>query len=199
MGAACVGVAIGALIALCWPVLAKLEPGLLRSAAIIFTGALLIAPPWLRRLVWHEIANRVAVGERQRLGLPWVIDGDTIEDRADGVRYRLANIDAPETGDNAKCFRERELGEAAKSAAIKLVRTASDVAVRRTWRIDRYGRRVAFVLVDGRDLGELLVRHGLARPWRGRRRRWCGRNGGLAKIAKAQGAAFSCRTCREWR
>src|SRR5262245_10996333 len=31
------------------------------------------------------------------ISAPWVIDGDTIDDRATRTRYRLQNIDAPET------------------------------------------------------------------------------------------------------
>ncbi len=39
---------------------------------------------------------------------------------------------------------------------------------------DRYGRTLARVAVDGRDLGELLVGVGLARPYHGERRQsWC--------------------------
>ena len=73
----------------------------------------LLAPPPVSRFVWHTIAN-VAVAPPQRVQRPWVIDGDTLDDLDTGVRFRLANIDAPETGDNAKCFKERERGEAAK-------------------------------------------------------------------------------------
>jgi endonuclease YncB( thermonuclease family) len=128
---------------------------------------------------------------------PWIIDGDTLDDRAEGVRYRLANIDAPEL--EGKCFRERARAHAAKDAATSLVRRAKQVSVRRTFRWDMYGRRAAFVLVDGQGLGELLVQRGLAVPWRGRRKRWCGPNGGLALIAASGGPSFACTTCRLWR
>lgn len=151
------------------------------------------------RFLWHSLANAMADGVELRLTDPWVVDGDTIDDRALGIRYRLANIDAPETGDNAKCFRERERGELAKRTAIQLVRRAKTVTVRRTWRTDRHRRRVAFVLVDGRDLGQVLIELGLARPWRGRRERWCGRRGGLARIAETGAMPFACSTCKGWR
>lgn len=40
---------------------------------------------------------------------------------------------------------------------------------------DRYGRTLARVAIDGRDLVELLVGVGLARPYHGERRLgWCG-------------------------
>lgn len=152
----------------------------------------------LLRSAWHDLANTFAERRPRALRAPWVIDGDTIDDRAAGVRYRVANIDAPETGENAKCFRERHRGELAKREAIRLVKRARSTQVRRTWRTDRYGRRVAFVLVDGQDLGEALIERGLARPWRGRRERWCGPRGGLAKIAETGAMPFSCNACASW-
>ncbi len=146
-----------------------------------------------------DVQDNVRAEGPHILRRPWVLDGDTIDDKASGVRYRLANIDAPETGDNAKCFRERQQGEAAKRAAILAIRKAQIVSARNTHRTDRYGRRVAFVYVDGRDLGELLVESGLAVPWAGSRNRWCGPSGQLAGLAKARSEQFSCKTCKHWR
>jgi endonuclease YncB( thermonuclease family) len=160
----------------------------------------ILLPVWhWRYFLWHSFANATAFEAPKPLVRPWIIDGDTIDDRAIGVRYRLANIDAPETGDNAKCYNERRRGELATGAAIRLVRAARSVTVRRTWRTDRYGRRVAFVLVDGEDLGSALVQLGLAHPWRGSRERWCGPRGGLARISRTGGQAFACQACRRWR
>jgi endonuclease YncB( thermonuclease family) len=171
------------------------------NAALLFAAVFvtLAAPPPVLRFFWHEFANRWGVKPPTPVLSPHVIDGDTIHDVANGLRYRLANIDAPETGDNAKCHRERERGEDAKSVAHQLVANATRVEVRTTFRMDQYGRRIAFVLVDGVDLGEILVQRGLARPWRGTRRRWCGRNGGLAKIAQAGLKRHACSACAHWR
>ena len=38
---------------------------------------------------------------------------------------------------------------------------------------DRYGRTLAAIRVDGVDVGDQLVREGLARTWAGRREPWC--------------------------
>ncbi len=160
--------------------------------------AAILVLPQTRYFLWHGPANWLAF-EKPRPIAAWVIDGDTIDDRRTGVRYRLANIDAPETGDNAKCFKERERGEQARAVAIRMVRAASTVSVRRTFRTDIYGRRIAFVLVDGEDLGRALMKRGLARPWVGLRRKWCGSHGGLAKIAVSGLMAHNCGTCRAWR
>lgn len=108
-----------------------------------------------------------------------VIDGDTIEDMTADITYRLENIDTPETGSRARCAAERTLGNRATSAARDLITNAGALEIRATGRIDRYQRAIAFVLIDGRDLGETLIAEGLARPWRGRREPWCDANGNL--------------------
>jgi micrococcal nuclease len=108
-----------------------------------------------------------------------VIDGDTLEDMAADITYRIVNIDTPETGSRAQCTAERALGDRATDTARTLVSHADDVEMRPTGRIDRYGRTIAYVLIDGRDLGETLIAEGLARPWRGRREPWCDQTGNL--------------------
>lgn len=108
-----------------------------------------------------------------------VIDGDTLEDMATDITYRIVNIDTPETGGRAQCSAERALGDRATETARSLVGHADDVEMRPTGRIDRYGRTIAYVLIDGRDLGETLIAEGLARPWRGRREPWCDQSGNL--------------------
>lgn len=115
-----------------------------------------------------EIASRVRV-----------IDGDTIEDLRAGATYRLVNIDTPETGSRARCSAERALGDRATEAARTLIAHARQLELRATGRIDRYGRIIAVVLIDGQDMGETLMAEGLARPWRGRREPWCDANGNL--------------------
>lgn len=101
----------------------------------------------------------------------WVIDGDTIDVR--GTRVRVANLDTPDIGSHAKCAAERQLGEASKRHAIQLVRSAKRVEIVRPERLDRYGRTVAHISLDGRDFGEMMLRAGQARPWRGRSSNWC--------------------------
>lgn len=107
-----------------------------------------------------------------------VIDGDTIVDTTTGERIRLSNIDTPETGGRAQCRAERLAGEAATRAAREIVESGT-VTLRRSGRTDRYGRTIGSVLVDGRDLGEIMMERGLARPWRGRREAWCAADGSL--------------------
>lgn len=103
-----------------------------------------------------------------------VIDGDTFTIRAE--RIRIANIDAPEIG-HPKCDAERRLGLVARKRLAELL-GSGQVDVEKgdpeSGRIkDRYGRTLALVYVDGKDVGETLIEELLARPWQGRRRNWC--------------------------
>lgn len=108
-----------------------------------------------------------------------VIDGDTLEDMRDDITYRIVNIDTPETGSRARCSAERELGNRATATVRTLISQTRRVDVRPTGRTDRYGRTIAFVVLDGHDMGETLIAAGLARPWRGRREPWCDNSGNL--------------------
>jgi micrococcal nuclease len=99
------------------------------------------------------------------------IDGDTIINPA-GEMIRIANIDTAEI--EGRCESERALAQKAKAATQSALDRAGSVTLRPYERSrDRHGRTLAYVLVDGRDLGELLVAQGLARRWTGRRQSWC--------------------------
>jgi micrococcal nuclease len=100
---------------------------------------------------------------------PVVIDGDTFRLGAETIR--IANIDTPEAPPRARCMAEgrlaglatRELGQLLASGDLTLQREGQD----------RYGRTLARVSVDGRDVGEALIDGGFAVAWAGRRADWC--------------------------
>jgi endonuclease YncB( thermonuclease family) len=99
-----------------------------------------------------------------------VVDGDTFW--LDGVKIRIADIDAPEIHPS-RCDREEQLGQAAKLRLLDLL-NAGGFALRSGDRDhDRYGRALRDVTRGGASLGETLVREGLARTWEGHRRSWC--------------------------
>jgi endonuclease YncB( thermonuclease family) len=109
-----------------------------------------------------------------------VIDGDTVAVARE--RIRLLGIDAPETRE-ARCERERVAGYRTKARIVDLLRFSQSVDIRRQGH-DPYGRTLARIIVDGRDLGEQLVRENLALPYRAgaearadRLARWCGPGG----------------------
>lgn len=106
------------------------------------------------------------------LGL-YAIDGDTLRVRETGEIIRILNIDTPETGSRARCDSERNRAAAATRRARALINDAREVDIERSGKIDRYGRTLARIRVDGRDLGAQLVAEGHARRWNGRREAWC--------------------------
>ena len=109
----------------------------------------------------------------QGTGAYEVIDGDTI--RAPyGVKYRLMGFDAPETF-QAKCDAELALGKRA-TERLKELLASGEVRIIESGKIDRYGRTLAHLTVNGRDIGSVLIGEGLARRYDGRTKResWCG-------------------------
>jgi micrococcal nuclease len=100
-----------------------------------------------------------------------VIDGDTI--RYGGVKIRLEDIDAPEVF-SPRCASEAARGERATRRLLELMNAGPFRLVANGRDEDRYGRKLRTIERDGRSLGDVLVAEGLARPWDGARRSWCG-------------------------
>lgn len=103
-----------------------------------------------------------------------VADGDTVT--IEGERIRIANIDTPEIH-HAKCDAERRLALVAKRRLQSLL-GSGHIDIARGDPVDgrqrdRYGRTLATITVDGRDVGDILVDEGLARQWTGHRAPWC--------------------------
>lgn len=98
-----------------------------------------------------------------------VTDGDTI--RCGDERIRMLGLDAPEM--RGECPHE---SRAARAAKARLERLAEDgITLERHGR-DRYRRTLAIVRDKrGRDLAQVLIREGHAKPYYGRGPRggWC--------------------------
>jgi len=98
------------------------------------------------------------------------IDGDTIDCGA--VRVRLVNVDTPELA--GACPAEIALAARARDfTAARLAAGPVEIKPDPKRPRDRYGRALALVIVEGRDIGEDLIAAGMARRWDGRRRPWC--------------------------
>lgn len=111
-------------------------------------------------------------------------DGDTVTLTAElfpgrvfrEVDYRIRNIDTAEIGGTPgdKCEYALNLALAARRVTSDLLkRPNADIRLFLFGEVDKYGRPLATVTVNGEDLGEKLIALNLARRWDGARRPWC--------------------------
>lgn len=97
-----------------------------------------------------------------------VLDGDTLDARLpEGqlVRVRLLGIDAPEVagrGTPSACGADAAREQLRRLAGGRSVVLVGDA---RSDRVDRFGRRLAYVEVDRADVGRRLVANGYAGAW----------------------------------
>ena len=103
-------------------------------------------------------------------GTDCVVDGDTFWFQ--GEKYRIADIDTPETHP-ARCAEEAALGEAATDRLQQWLNDGAFSLESAERDADRYGRKLRVPKRGGESVGSVLVDEGLARPWEGRRRPWC--------------------------
>jgi len=148
------------------------------SAAVVLLGAVTVLGADLParaepEALTHNSANGPSVLTMR------VVDGDTIENTVNGVRYRLDNIEAAPANDATTCASERDEAARATAAAEQLVGRARKLTVTPTGRLDSAGQPLVFVSLDGRDLGELLMAQGAARPARTHAEPWCDSAGDL--------------------
>jgi endonuclease YncB( thermonuclease family) len=98
------------------------------------------------------------------------VDGDTLEALGHG-QIRVIGVDTPELHP-CRCPFECELGKRAKHRTQALL-DSGRVFIEPAGP-DRYGRTLAHVEVNGRDLGTVLIAEGLGRRYSGgHRRSWC--------------------------
>lgn len=101
----------------------------------------------------------------------YVIDGDTID--ADGQRFRLVGYDTPEIY-SPKCAFELELGTAAAERLERLIDSGQLVELKVVAGHDPHDRNLGKLLIDRRDVGDVLISEHLARPYfGGLRAGWC--------------------------
>lgn len=99
-----------------------------------------------------------------------VVDGDTFWFAGD--KYRIADIDTPETHP-AHCAEEAALGQAATARLHQWLNAGAFRMESAGRDVDRYDRKLRIVMRDRESVGAVLIVDGLARPWEGRRRPWC--------------------------
>lgn len=110
-----------------------------------------------------------------------VTDGDTVKLKVriwlglyQEVAVRIGGIDTPEIS-MSKCPKEKELGKEAKKFLESVLPRGSTVGLKDI-SADKYGGRVvaSIVMTDGEDIGQLLLKRGMAFTYNGRTKRsWC--------------------------
>ncbi len=100
-----------------------------------------------------------------------IVDGDTFWYR--GEKIRIADINASELS-HPQCAAEARLAAAATARLTQLLNEGAFTLAPWPQRpIDRYGRSLYVIERDGRSLGLMLTREGLAERWKGYRGSWC--------------------------
>ncbi|MDO9128213.1 MAG: thermonuclease family protein [Parvibaculum sp.] len=101
----------------------------------------------------------------------YVYDGDTIH--VNDERIRILGLDTPEYGKLSRCREEALAASIAKEALQNLV-LRGEIEIERRG-LDRYGRTLAYVRIDGVNVADALIAQGLAREYHGGPRKgWCG-------------------------
>lgn len=90
-----------------------------------------------------------------------VLDGDTIKIKSE--KFRILGVDAPEL--KGKCQNEILKAAQAKDFLKQAIANARHVRIKRDGR-DNWGRTLAYVTVDDEDIGQKLMKEGLAREWK---------------------------------
>jgi endonuclease YncB( thermonuclease family) len=128
----------------------------------------MVAYSFQRRILLAAVFTLAAGTAAAQRGVE-VVDGDTI--RLGSQTIRVMGMDTPEL--RGACTAERELAQRARDRLAQLLAGGVTLQPRG---MDRY-RRVLAVVRDrrGRDLAEVLIAEGLARPYDGRgpRAGWC--------------------------
>ena len=114
----------------------------------------------------HEDSSQISLAAASYNSIYWS-DGDS--GRLGKLKFRLANIDAPETGSmkqrgGAKCEYERELGYEAKAYIVGFTKDKT-IRIVRDYGEDRYGRLVVDLEANGEDVGRAGVAAGHLRDW----------------------------------
>jgi endonuclease YncB( thermonuclease family) len=110
-----------------------------------------------------------------------VIDGDTIKIEAKWMpaplpkemSVRLNNIDTPEKGHRSKCELEQILSAKATEFTKTKVKESKKQEVI-IYKFEKYGRLLADIVLDDKNLSKMLIENNLAVPYEGGRKRdWC--------------------------
>lgn len=111
---------------------------------------------------------------QQKVTLVNCYDGDTCRFRNKSgrvVTVRLLGLDTPEI--KGKCEAEKRLAILARNKLVNILEKALRIELKGDGKKGKYGRTLAIVLADGKDVAAVLIAEGLGVPWAGRRHKWC--------------------------
>lgn len=100
-----------------------------------------------------------------------VLAGDTLI--IDGRHYHLANVVTPQSIPDARCWAEALGAKHAVQRVKQLLRDARTIKIRPTGQFDGYNRTLAYISLDGLDLGQTLYDEGTAAKPADGVFRWC--------------------------
>lgn len=141
---------------------------LLPATLLVLLGLWLIGPDTLKTEWLRFPAQTIEHVDPRLLS---VVDGDTV--RFAGATIRLTGFDAPETF-RAQCDKELAQGEAATVRLRQLINAATAAELAYLPRHDDYGRDLARLTLDGRNVADTMVGDGFGRRYGGGRRSpWC--------------------------
>lgn len=86
------------------------------------------------------------------------------------IPVRISGIDAPEL--RGRCEAETALATLARDTVNQVLSKAARIELHDLQR-GIYFRVVARIVADGEDIGTLLIQHGMAREYEGKRKPWC--------------------------
>lgn len=127
------------------------------------------------------ISKEPSMGAKHSTKILRVIDGDTVKISAPWLpdplpkemSVRLNNIDSPEKGHRAECQSEQELSAKATEFTKAKVKESKKQEVI-IYKLEKYGRLLADVVLDGKNLSKMLIDNKLARPYYGgKKESWC--------------------------
>ena len=141
---------------------------LLPAALLVLLGLWLIDPDTLKSAWLRLPTENIEHVDPRQLS---VVDGGTV--RLAGETIRLTGFDTPDTY-RAQCDAELVQGEAATARLRELISRATTAELAYLPRHDDYGRDLAKLTLDGRNVADTMVGEGFARRYGGGQRLpWC--------------------------
>lgn len=144
----------------------------LRAVIAVAAIALLIVPMLADGAL--AVARPISVGTA-KCRILQVVDGDTVNlwcDKTGFEKARLVGFDTPELF-SPKCAAEAIAAQNAKWALRATLLSGKSLRMERG-KLDRYGRRLVTIRVNGAALSDLMIKSGNARAYGGAARQgWC--------------------------